>query len=533
MTRHPSGHRGTRRRRGSSTLAIPLAAALAATALTAVPAAATTSTPAVANPGFEANGTGVASPSGWSSSGTTTADYTESGGHAGSYRLSHWSSSAYTVDTYQTITNITNGYYTLGVWVRSDDTGGSNYISLSGCGNATKTTYVPVDSDGNWLHIVDYVYVSDNQCTINLYSRSAANAWTNYDDITFTAGAAPVSIRGGDTSSLYRGEQLGGAYYNSSGTQQNALQILKNGGMDYVRLRVWVNPQDGMNNEATLLASAKQAYGYGLPILLDLHYSDTWADPGHQSTPAAWSADTLSQLEGQVYAYSKQVVGDLVAQGTPPAMVQVGNEINAGMLWPDGSTSNWPQLAALLRQGVAGVKAAYAPTKIVLHLAASDSLSTLESWYSTALNYGVSFDVIGISYYDYWHGRLDVLQSDLNGLAAKYGKPVMVAETAYPWTMANDDSQTNSVTSSNTTLDPGYAASAAGQAANLRDVLSIVQAVPNGLGLGAFYWEPTWTVVAGNGWDPANPGSGDGWENQAAFDFNDRALPVVSQFAAR
>lgn len=538
MTRHPSGqrdiHRRRHRRKLSLSLALPLAAALAATPLVALPAAATTSTPAVANPGFEADGAGVASPTGWSSSGTTSADYTESGGHSGSYRLSHWSASAYTVDTYQTITNITNGYYTLGVYVRSNDTGSSNYVSLSGCGSSTKTTYVPVDSDGNWLHIVDYVYVSNNQCTINLYSSSAANAWTNYDDVTFTAGSAPVAIRGGDTSSLYRGEQLGGVYYNSSGTKQNALQILKNGGMNYVRLRVWVNPQDGMNNEATLLASAKQAYStYGLPILLDLHYSDTWADPGHQTTPAAWSSDSLSQLESQVYAYSKQVVGDLVAQGTPPAMVQVGNEINAGMLWPDGSTSSWSQLAALLKQGVAGVRAAYSSAKIVLHLAASDSLSTLESWYSTAISDGLSFDVIGISYYDYWHGRLDVLQSDLNGLAAKYGKPVMVAETAYPWTLANGDSETNSVTASNTTLDPGYPASSAGQSANFRDVLSIVQAVPNGLGLGAFYWEPTWTVVAGNGWDPANASSGDGWENQAAFDFSDKALPVVNQFAAR
>ena len=533
MSRHPSSLRAARRRWG---LALPVVAAtaLAASALTAGPAAATTTTPTVANPGFESNGTGTATPTGWSTSGTSAASYTESGGHAGSYRLSHWSASAYAVDTYQTITNITNGYYTLGVYVRSNDAGGSNYISLSGCGSSTKTTYVPVDSDGNWLHIVDYIHVSNNQCTVNLYSSSAANAWTNYDDVTFTAGSAPVSIRGGDTSSLYRGEQLGGVYYNSSGTKQNALQILRNGGMDYVRLRVWVNPADGMNNEATLLASAKQAYTtYGLPILLDLHYSDTWADPGHQSIPAAWSSDTLAQLETQVYNYSKQVVGDLVGQGTPPAMVQVGNEINGGMLWSLGSTSNWPQLAALLKEGVAGVKAAYSPARIMLHLAGSDSLSTLETWYTTAINDGVSFNVIGISYYDYWHGRLDVLQTDLNGLAAKYGKPVVVAETAYPWTLSNGDSETNSVNSSNTTLDPGYAAGPAGQAANFRDVLSVVQAVPNGLGLGAFYWEPTWTAVSGNGWDPTNSASGDGWENQAAFNFSDVALPVVAQFAAR
>lgn len=544
MTRHPSRSRShthlasrdhhPHRIRRRSVLA--LAAALCAGGLcafaTAAPAAATT-TPTVTNPGFEADGTGTADPTGWSKSGTAAASYTESGGHSGSYRLTHWSSSAYTVDTFQQITNITAGYYTLGVWVRSNDTGGNNWITMSSCGSTTPKTYVPSDEDGNWVHIVTYAYVSNSTCYIDFHSASAAGAWTNYDDVTFTAGSAPVAVRGGDVSSLYRGEQLGGVYYTSSGTQENALQILSGAGMNYVRLRVWVNPSDGFDNESQLLAMARQAHStYGLPILLDFHYSDTWADPGHQTIPAAWSSDTLSQLETQVYNYSKQVVGDLVAQGTPPAMVQVGNEINGGMLWSLGSTSNWSQLAALLKQGVAGVRAAYSSAKIMLHLAGSDSLSTLETWYSNAINNGVPFDVIGISYYDYWHGRLDVLQTDLNGLAAKYGKPVAVAETAYPWTLTSGDSLTPSFDTASE-LDPGYAASAYGQMSNFRDVLSVVQAVPNGLGLGAFYWEPTWTVVSGNGWDPTNPSSQDAWENQAMFDYSDKALSVVNDFAAR
>ena len=532
MPRHPPSTARPGRRR---VWTVPvLAAALAGASLTAAaPASATTTAPSVANPGFEAGGA-TATPAGWSTSGTSAASYTESGGHSGSYRLSHWSASAYRVDTYQTITDITPGDYTLGVWIRSGGGDSANTVSLSGCGSSSSQTAVPVDSDGNWLHIVDSLDITATSCTIHLTSDSAAGDWTNYDDVTFTAGYAWLAVRGGDTSSLYRGEQLGGVYYNSSGVRQNALQILKNAGMDYVRLRVWVNPADGFDSESQLLAAAREAHGtYGLPILLDLHYSDTWADPGHQSVPGAWSADTLSRLESQVYAYSKQVVADLVSQGTAPAMVQVGNEINAGMIWPDGSIANWPQLAALLTQGVAGVKAAYSSAKIVLHLSSSDSLSTLENWYTTAIGDGVPFDVIGLSYYDYWHGRLDVLQTDLDALAAKYGKPLIVAETAYPWTMANGDSETNSVNSSNTTLDAGYPASAAGQAANFRDVLSVVQAVPGGLGLGAFSWEPTWTVVAGNGWDPANASSGDGWENQAMFDFSDRALPVIGDFAAR
>ncbi len=535
MTRHPSRSRSLvhrTRRRAVLALAAALCASSLSTFATVVNASATT-TPTVANAGFESDGTGTANPSGWSKSGTASASYSELGGRSGSYRLAHYSASAYTTDTFQQITNITAGYYTLGVWVRSNDTGGNNWITMSNCGGSTPKTYVPPNSDGKWLHVVTYAYVGNSTCYIDFHSASAAGAWTNYDDVTFTAGSAPVAIRGGDVSSLYRGEQLGGVYYNASGTRQNALQILSAAGMNYVRLRVWVNPADGFNNESQLLAAAREAHnGYGQPILLDFHYSDTWADPGHQSIPAAWSSDSFSQLQTHVYNYSKQVVADLVAQGTPPAMVQVGNEINGGMLWPLGSTSNWSQLAGLLKQGIAGVKASYPAAKIMLHLAASDSLSTLESWYTNALNNGVGFDVIGISYYDYWHGRLDVLQTNLNGLAAKYGKPVAVAETAYPWTLTSGDSQPPSFNTASQ-LDPGYAASEYGQMSNFRDVLSVVQAVPNGLGLGAFYWEPTWTVVPGNGWDPANPSSQDSWENQAMFDYSDRALSVVNDLAAR
>ena len=531
-------HRASRRGvLGRVLLAAATAAALAAGAL-AAPAAPAHAAATVTNPGFNANGA-TTSPTGWSTysaNGTASASYSEatSTGYGGDgYQLTHWSSSAYNVNTYQYLSELTDGYYTLGVWIRSNGGDITNYIALTNCGGSNTPTNVPVDSDGNWLHIVTYVDVTAGQCTINFVTSGNAGDWTNYDDVTFTAGSAPLAIRGGDVSSLYRSELDGGTYYTSSGAAENADAQLSAAGMNYVRLRVWVNPEDGFDDEAQLLAMAKQAASYGQKLLLDFHYSDTWADPGHQAVPAAWASDTLAQLETQVYNYSKQVVADLVAQGTPPAMVQVGNEINAGMLWPDGSTSNWSQLAALLKEGIAGVHAAYSPAKIVLHLAGSDSESTLASWYSTAIADGVSFDDIGLSYYDYWDGRLDVLQADLDGLAAEFGKPVFVAETAYPFTLTSNDSSTSLSFSTSSELDPGYPATPAGQAANFQDVLSVVQAVPNGLGLGAFYWEPTWTVVKGNGWDPTNPSSGDGWENQALWNYSNTALPAIADFASR
>jgi len=519
-----------------------LTAAIAASAaiglLVIPPQVAAHAAATVINPNFNEN-SGTTSPTGWTTSspnGTGAASYTEttSSGYDGdAYQLTHWSTAAYDLDTYQTLTGLSDGYYTLGVWIRSDGGDVSNSIALTGCGGTGTPTAVPVDSDGVWLHIVTYVDVTNGQCTINLETDGNAGDWTNFDGVTFTSGSAPIAIRGGDVSSLYRSELDGGVYYNSSGVAQNADAQLSAAGMNYVRLRVWVNPEDGFDDEAQLLAMAKQAAGYGQKILLDFHYSDTWADPGTQTIPAAWASDTFAQLETQVQTYSDQIVAALVAQGTPPAMVQVGNEINAGMLWPDGSTSDWAQLAGLLKAGIVGVHQAYPAAKIVLHLAGSSTESELASWYSTAKADGVSFDIIGLSYYDYWDGRLDVLQTDLDDLAAEFDKPVFVAETAYPFTLTSNDPTTSLSFSTSADLDPGYPATPAGQAANFRDVLSVVQAVPNGLGLGAFYWEPTWTVVKGNGWDPTDPSSGDGWENQAMFDYNDKALPVINDYAPR
>ena len=489
--------------------------------------------PVVVNPGFESNGARVADPVGWSTSGMGLASYTEAGGHSGSYELTHWSTSAYEVDTYETIGNIRPGNYTLGVWVRSSGGDIANNISLIGCGGRPSVTAVPVLTDGNWLHIVTSAHVTRTQCTINLETDGVGGDWTNYDDVSFTPGYAGIPIRGGDVSSLERSQLDGAKYFSAAGRRQGALAILRAAGMNYVRLRVWVKPGDGFDDEAQLLAMAKQAADHHLAIMLDLHYSDTWADPGHQTVPSAWTGDSYQKLRADVYAYSKSIVGAMVKHGSAPAIVQIGNEINNGMLWPVGSSSDFAQLAGLIRSGIAGVHAADPRARIALHLAASTSASQLEQWYANAAADGVRFDIIALSYYDYWDGRFDVLQGDLDALSERFHKPVLIAETAYPWTLDGNDATTPVINEANATLDPGYPATPAGQAANFRDVLSVVQAVPHGMGLGAFYWEPTWTVVSGNGWDPTNPESEDAWENQAMFDFGDRALPAVADFRRR
>jgi len=344
------------------------------------------------------------------------------------------------------------------------------------------------------------------------------------------AASTPVTIRGADISTLKKSVDKGGVYFDSSGVKRSALDILQSNGVNFARLKIWVNPADGYNNKARVLDMARQIKSRGMKLLIDFHYSDTWADPGHQAKPAAWASLSFAQLQTAVHDYTADVLGSLRAQGTAADMAQIGNEINGGMLWPDGSSSNWPNLAALLKAGINGARSASPGIKIMLHIANGGDNAGTRWWFDNAVANGVSFDVIGLSHYVYWHGTLAALQANLNDVAARYGKPVVVAETAYGFTLAAKDAEPN-IFNSSLQQAGGYPATAQGQASMLRDIFNVVRSVPNGRGLGVFYWEPTWTAVPGNGWDPTNPSSGDGWENQALFDYSSRALPALSVFS--
>ena len=168
----------------------------------------------------------------------------------------------------------------------------------------------------------------------------------------------PLAIRGADVSILDKSEAMGGIYRYPNGNPGDALEILSSHGMNYIRLRVWVDPADGYHTKERILPMAKRAKDLGMGVLIDFHYSDIWADPGHQDKPVAWANYDLEQLETAVYQHTADVCSALVAQRTPPDMVQIGNEINGGMLWPEGAlaTYNWQsftELAGLLKQFLA------------------------------------------------------------------------------------------------------------------------------------------------------------------------------------
>jgi arabinogalactan endo-1,4-beta-galactosidase len=353
-------------------------------------------------------------------------------------------------------------------------------------------------------------------------------AITNLDNVEGVPGRAELTVMGADISSLKKSENMGGIYAYEDGTQADALKILSDHGMNYARIRVWVNSPDGYHGKAQLLEMAKRLKEYGIKLLVDFHYSDSWADPGKQPKPKAWENLDFEGLKKALYDYTFDVCNSLKVQDTPPDMVQIGNEITNGMLWPDGKNDkSFDNLAALLKEGVRAVKDCSPSTLIMLHVDNGGNNEMYRWWFDNIIGKGVPFDLIGASYYPYWHGTLADLLNNLNDIATRYGKDIILVETAYAFTADDNDDYENII---RTEEQPGYPFTPEGQAKMLADIMNVIRAIPNGRGLGVFWWDATWTAVPGNGWDPAHPAYGNNWENQALFDFANRSLPAMNLF---
>lgn len=242
--------------------------------------------------------------------------------------------------------------------------------------------------------------------------------------------------------------------------------------VNYVRLRLWVDPYDangnaygaGTNDLNRTLKLAKRAKNKGLKVLLDFHYSDFWVDPGKQNLPKAWQNQSFEQLNSSVYSYTADVLNQMKSQGIYPDMVQIGNELNSGMLWPYGKSwggdgKEFTRLATFLKSGVQAVKdTQQSNTPIMLHLADGGDKSAFQWWLDEITNQSVGFDIVGISYYPYWHGTLAELSENMDNISERYNKKVVVVETAYANTLGNLDQKTNAVTATEEAA-AGYKAS--------------------------------------------------------------------------
>lgn len=334
-----------------------------------------------------------------------------------------------------------------------------------------------------------------------------------------------------DLSYVNQVEDHGGVY-KDSGRIKDPFRIMKDHGANTVRIRLWHTPKwvadlnngkmyyDLQGTEKTI----RRAKENGMAVNLDIHYSDRWADPAHQETPAAWANLSLDVLKDSVYNYTLQVLNYLKNKNLVPEMVQVGNETNSGMLWPAGKVenNNWQNFAALLNSGIRAVRdfsiSSSIKPKIILHVA---QLQNAEHWTSSLVSNGVTnFDILGLSHYAKWSTlpTMEEVENKIKALKTAYGKQVMIVETAYPWTGNNADTYTNIISAAD--MAKGYEISPVGQFHYMKD---LTQTVIRGGGTGIMYWEPAWiTSGLNDGW-----GIGSSWENNAFFDFNGNVLPVI------
>ncbi len=365
-------------------------------------------------------------------------------------------------------------------------------------------------------------------------------------------------IRGMDASSVLAEENSGVVYYNEAGEEQDVFMTLAQSGVNYIRLRVWNDPYDengngyggGNNDLATAIELGKRATKYGMKVCIDFHYSDFWADPKRQHAPKAWEGMSAQEKYDALYDFTKDSLRQLLDAGVDVGMVQVGNEINNGMA---GETLA-PTVMNLLVSGSRAVREISEEygrdIQIVLHYTNIEEADKIDNIALNLLNFGVDYDIFGLSYYPFWDGTNENMQAVAKNLQEKYGKKVVIAETSYCYTSEDGDGTANSLAGTDDLVE-GYAATVQSQATMIRDIC----AAANEAGvMGIFYWEGVWIPVGeptadnspiwekyGSGWassyaadyDPDDAGlyyGGCSWDNQAMFDFDGHPLPSLNVF---
>ena len=322
-------------------------------------------------------------------------------------------------------------------------------------------------------------------------------------------------ISGVDISDYPKVSSYNPTFYDENNNEISFINSLIQNGVNTIRLRLWVNPVDESSSLDEVKEFSNELKSLGFKIWVTPHFSDTWAHPGQQQTPSDWSSLSFEELKNQVYTYTSQIMSEI-----NPDYIQIGNEINTGILFPHGRIAdNQDQFVELVNEGVNAVRNSSTNAKIILHCAGFES----SNWFFNIVN-EVDYDVIGISYYPWWHGKsLDDLQNQLSSLSINFEKEILIAETSYPFTLGWNDWTNNNVGSEEHLILPEYPASPQGQKDFIRDIKNLVFEVNNGIGF--CYWGAERIA-----WDGENSTNGSTWENQAVFDFENKELPVLQEF---
>ncbi len=367
---------------------------------------------------------------------------------------------------------------------------------------------------------------------------------------------------GMDVSTLIECEQDGAKYYDK-GEEKELLSILKSYGTDLIRIRLWVDPYDEWGNPygagtcdlPYVMKLARRVKDMGFKFLLDIHYSDFWADPYKQFVPKAWSWYSFEELNHAVYNYTKDVLTTLTEAGLKPDMVQVGNEISFGMLWPQGriehkewkpyDSNQYDDFCSLLGSGTSAVRSFDPDLPIIIHIERSFNKDYCLFFYNELIQHGVEFDIIGLSYYTYWHFGYDFLIENMNALYEKFHKPVMIVESTFAFTTEHFNSDPHAkklavndqyIPESNYTVP--YPMTPEGQAQFFDDLLYRLTTEVDGF-IGFVDWEPGWIPTMNGTWatwaalkymNMEYDKPGNEWANQCLFDYHGNSLPALEVF---
>ena len=371
-------------------------------------------------------------------------------------------------------------------------------------------------------------------------------------------GISDDFYRGMDISAVLALENSGVKYYNFDGEEQDVFMTLAQAGVNYIRLRVWNDPYDengngyggGNNDVATAITLGQRATQYGMKVCIDFHYSDFWADPKKQFVPKAWEGIDIEEKSAALYNFTLESLTQILEAGVDVGMVQVGNEINNGMCG-ETDVANVRKLLTAGSKAVREVAASSGKDILVaVHYTNIDDMKKLDTLLTGLQVKEIDYDIVGLSFYPYWHGTMEDLKNAITHVRNTYGKKVYVAENAYCYTSEDGDGSANSIKGTDD-LAEGYSASVQGQANEVRDVCA---AASEAGAEGIFYWEGTWIPVGpadadnsaiwekyGSGWassyaggyDPKDAGQyygGSSWDNQAMFDFTGHPLASLNIF---
>jgi arabinogalactan endo-1,4-beta-galactosidase len=337
--------------------------------------------------------------------------------------------------------------------------------------------------------------------------------------------------KGMDLSFLPENEQLGVIFKDENDRDiTNNYNYLASRGVNLIRIRLWVSPSNAPYRLEDLKAQVLKVKAAGMDYLLDFHYSDTWADPGAQNIPFIWVHQTDQELLSSLGDYTTRVLLELKDQGTQPAIVQIGNETNNGLLWPvgqiyNGSVENFNGYISITNAAIRAVRTISPESKIMIHKA---GISDSSYFFDQLTIRNVDFDIAGLSYYPWWHGSdVSIAENELNSFARSFTKQIMIVETAYPFTL-NWNDNTNNIIGLNNQVSPGFPATPSGQHHFMLRIHHMLKNLPNGQGIGYCYWAPDWVAHNRSNETFMN---GSSWENLALFDFDHKVTKAMEVFS--